>query len=137
MISTGEKNLGACDRSTCSIQHLTKIRIANGYRAAAGFFGSCIVLVILEWLACLLGILGAVLVAVKSPHAHWAWVLWFISNASWTIHGLNTGNYALALQQAAFLLTSAVGVWHWLLLPMFGRVLTGAAPQAIELPESA
>ena len=41
----------------------------------------------------------AVLVAVKSPHARWAWVLWLVSNASWTIYGLATANYALALQQ--------------------------------------
>ncbi|HNJ76606.1 MAG TPA: hypothetical protein PLE72_07550 [Azospira sp.] len=83
-----------------------------------------------EWSGCLLGILGAVLVAVKSPHARWAWVLWLVSNASWTIYGLATANYALALQQGAFMITSTIGLWHWLLQPALVRA--GAASEATE-----
>ena len=77
---------------------------------------------VFEWSGCLLGILGAVLVAVKSTHARWAWVFWLVSNASWTIYGLATENYALALQQGAFMITSAIGLWHWLLQPALMRV---------------
>ncbi len=80
-----------------------------------------------EWSGCLLGILGAVLVAVKSPHARWAWVLWLVSNASWTVYGLATRNYALALQQGAFMITSTIGVWHWLLQPALRRPQAASA----------
>lgn len=64
-----------------------------------------------------MGILGAVLVAVKSPHAHWAWVLWLVSNLSWTAYGLGTGQTSIALQQGAFSITSMIGLWHWVLHP--------------------
>lgn len=70
-----------------------------------------------EWMGCLLGILGALLVALKSAYAHWAWLFWLISNGCWTAFGLYTGNAALALQQGALMVTSAVGLWHWLILP--------------------
>lgn len=72
-----------------------------------------------EWLGCALGILGAVLVAVKSPHAHWAWVLWLVSNLSWTAYGLGSGQTSIALQQGAFSITSMIGLWHWVLRPRF------------------
>lgn len=70
-----------------------------------------------EWAGCALGILGAVLVAVKSPHARWAWVLWLVSNLSWTAYGLGTGQASIALQQGAFSITSMIGLWHWVLRP--------------------
>lgn len=68
---------------------------------------------VFEWSGCLLGIVGAVLMAVQSPKARWAFVLWLISNLCWTIYGLSSGNMALALQQGAFCITSAMGIWHW------------------------
>jgi len=72
---------------------------------------------VLEWAGCALGILGAVLVAVKSRHAHWAWGLWLVSNLSWTAYGLGTGQMSIALQQGAFSLTSLLGLWHWVVCP--------------------
>ena len=66
-----------------------------------------------------MGILGAVLVAVKSPHAHWAWVRWLVSSLSWTAYGLGTGQKSIALQQGAFSITSMIGLWHWVLRPRF------------------
>lgn len=82
-----------------------------------------------------MGILGAVLVAVKSPHAHWAWVLWLISNLSWTAYGLGVGQTSIALQQGAFSITSMIGLWHWVLRPRFapenaGTTEAAAAPVA-------
>lgn len=76
-----------------------------------------------EWMGCLLGILGALLVACKSAYAHWAWFLWLISNSCWTAFGLYTGNAALALQQGALMVTSTIGLWHWLLKPRLRRTL--------------
>lgn len=92
---------------------------------------------VFEWSGCLLGILGAVLVAVKSPHARWAWVFWLVSNASWTVYGLATENYALALQQGAFMITSAVGLWHWLLQPALQRAAAAPADALSEAPLAA
>lgn len=87
-------------------------------------------LAVFEWAGCALGILGAVLVAVKSPHAHWAWVLWLVSNLSWTAYGLGTGQTAIALQQGAFSITSMIGLWHWLLRPHLVRNAPATAATA-------
>jgi len=95
------------------------------------------VLSVFEWSGCLLGILGAVLVAVKSPHARWAWLLWLVSNASWTVYGLATANYALALQQGAFMITSAIGLWHWLLQPALQAAAAKNAAEAAEMAPAA
>mgnify|MGYP002378594170 CR=1 FL=1 len=74
-----------------------------------------------EWTGCLLGILGALLVALKSAHAHWAWLFWLVSNVCWTAFGLFTDNVALALQQGALMITSGIGLWHWLIKPRVFR----------------
>lgn len=70
-----------------------------------------------EWVGCALGVTGAVLVAVKSRHARWAWVMWLVSNLCWTAYGIGTGNLAITLQQGAFSVTSMIGLWHWVLRP--------------------
>lgn len=67
---------------------------------------------VFEWSGCVLGITGAMLVAVQSPQARWAFVLWLISNLSWTIYGWWHGNLALVLQQSAFCITSMLGIWN-------------------------
>lgn len=81
-----------------------------------------------EWAGCALGISGAVLVAIKSPHARWAWAMWLVSNLSWTVYGLATGNLALTLQQGAFSITSLIGLWHWVLSPWLESQRTRLAP---------
>lgn len=112
------------------------LRPASGYPAAAGFrIGWYVVvswLFFFEWAGCALGVLGAVLVAVKSPHAHWAWVLWLVSNLSWTAYGVGTGQASIALQQGAFSITSMLGLWHWLLRPSLARraAANGATAEA-------
>jgi hypothetical protein len=43
------------------------------------------------------------------------------------VYGLATRNYALALQQGAFMITSAIGLWHWLLQPALRRPQAASA----------
>lgn len=63
------------------------------------------------------GIVGALLLATKSRLAGWAWVLWLASNVGWISFGVVNGMWALALQHVVFSITSAIGVYTWLVAP--------------------
>lgn len=72
---------------------------------------------VLEYAAALLGVLGALLLAVKSRWSGLAFVLWLASNALWIAFGLQGAHWGVALQNAAFSITSVIGIWVWLLRP--------------------
>lgn len=74
---------------------------------------------LLEIASAVLGLSGALLLATKSRWAGWAFVLWLASNAGWMAFGAMTGHWALVGQHAGFSITSAIGVWTWLLQPMW------------------
>ncbi|MBS0414390.1 MAG: hypothetical protein JSR68_08455 [Proteobacteria bacterium] len=71
----------------------------------------------IEYAAALLGVLGALLLAVKSRWSGWAFVLWLGSNMLWVIFGARGAHWGLVLQNAAFTVTSLAGIWVWLVLP--------------------
>ena len=64
-----------------------------------------------------LGITGALLLALRSRWAGWAWVLWLASNLGWIAFGSFHGMWALVAQHAVFSITSAIGIHTWLWLP--------------------
>lgn len=70
-----------------------------------------------EYAAALLGVLGALLLAVKSRWSGWAFVLWLGSNMLWVIFGARGAHWGLVLQNLAFTITSWIGIYVWLLLP--------------------
>lgn len=72
---------------------------------------------LLELAAGGLGITGALLLATRSRWAGWAWVLWLASNFGWIAHGAAHGMWALVAQNAVFSITSAVGIFTWLIAP--------------------
>lgn len=74
-------------------------------------------LLLAEVASALLGVMGALLLATKSRWAPWAWVLWLASNAGWIAFGLAGGHWFLLAQNAVFAVTSAMGVWVWLVRP--------------------
>lgn len=71
----------------------------------------------IEYAAAVLGVLGALLLAVKSRWSGWAFVLWLASNALWIAFGLQGAHWGVALQNLAFTVTSCIGIWVWLLRP--------------------
>lgn len=69
---------------------------------------------LLEIVSAAAGVAGALLLAIKSRHAGWAWVLWLASNTGWVIYGATHSMWGLVAQNAAFFITSAIGVRTWL-----------------------
>lgn len=78
---------------------------------------------VLEIASAVLGLSGALLLATKSRWAGWAFVLWLGSNAGWMAFGALGGHWPLVAQHAGFAITSAIGVWTWLLRPVWSRLL--------------
>ena len=72
---------------------------------------------LLELASGALGITGALLLALRSRWAGWAWVLWLASNLGWIAFGSFHGMWALVAQHAVFSITSVIGIRTWLWLP--------------------
>lgn len=79
-------------------------------------------LIFLELVSAVLGLTGAVLLALKSRWAGWAWVVWLVSNVGWVAFGAAGGHWFLVAQNLGFAITAVMGIWTWLLGPwMDGR----------------
>jgi hypothetical protein len=78
---------------------------------------------LLQWLGCLTGVLGSCLLAWRSSWSGWGFVVYLVSNACWIAFGLLTHAPGLVVMQMAFTVTSAVGVWRWLVVPLQERLL--------------
>jgi len=72
----------------------------------------------LEIISAALGVCGALLLAVKSPYAGWAFVAYLISNIGWIVFGIAFEHWALVVQNIVFALTSLIGICIWLLKPV-------------------
>lgn len=72
---------------------------------------------LLQWSGCVTGILGSLLLAMKTSRSGWGFVAYLFSNCLWAAYGLQTGAPGLVAMQAAFTATSAFGVWRWLIHP--------------------
>lgn len=72
---------------------------------------------IAEWIGCLTGIIGSVMLAARHPKAAWAFVLYLVSSCSWIFYGAMTKAPGLITMQLVFVGTALVGIYNWLLLP--------------------
>lgn len=62
-------------------------------------------------------LLGSLLLAFKGRHAGWGWVLFACSNAGWIVFANGYGHWFFLLQQIGFSITSAIGIWRYLVKP--------------------
>lgn len=76
---------------------------------------------LLQWAGCLTGVLGAALLAARTRLSGWGFVAYLLSNCFWIAYALATAAPGLLVMQCAFMLTSLVGVWRWLLPPFRHR----------------
>lgn len=72
---------------------------------------------ILEWSGSILGIAGALLLALNLRISGWGWVLFLASNICWITFAMDRGLHGLLTMQAFFTCTSLIGCWKWLLAP--------------------
>lgn len=74
-------------------------------------------ILLLEWTGCITGVLGSFLLATNGRWSGYGFVLFLASNMAWIGYGMLTGAYGMITMQLAFTLTSALGVWRWLVQP--------------------
>lgn len=76
----------------------------------------------LEIVAAIFGVWGTVLLAMKGPRAGWGFVAYLVSNVAWLVFAWANGHWAMFAQTLAFMASSIVGVWIWLLKPALDAV---------------
>lgn len=70
-----------------------------------------------EIIGAVMGIAGALMLALKCRLAAWAWPIWVISNIAWIYYALATHAYFLLSQQVVFTIINLYGAWQWLYKP--------------------
>lgn len=70
---------------------------------------------ILQWLGCVTGAAGSLLLALKNRHSGYGFVLFLIANGFWVIYGIETHAPGLITNQMIFTITSMVGIYQWLI----------------------
>lgn len=74
-------------------------------------------LVVVEVIAAICGLLGSLLLALKGQSAPWGWMFFMLSNVGWLAFSYGFGHWFLLVQQIGFSITSAIGIWKWLIEP--------------------
>lgn len=69
----------------------------------------------LGWLAAIAGLIGTLLLAVKSRYSGWGFVCYLASNAGWIVFAVANDHASLLAQQIGFTITSCIGVYFWIL----------------------
>ena len=73
--------------------------------------------ILVEIFASACGLLGSLALALKGRHASWGWVLFAFSNVGWLVFGFGYGHWFFFIQQIGYSITSAIGIWNWLIKP--------------------
>lgn len=68
------------------------------------------ILLIIEWIAAILGMSGGILIVKKQWYGY---VIWLVSNSMWVALGIMLGMYGSALQFIMFNIICAYGVYEW------------------------
>lgn len=77
------------------------------------------------------GVIGSAVNSLKRFRCvHWAWPLYLGSNVSWIAYALLTGQKLLLAQTLCFSVTSAVGIWEWIISPRLTDSRRDATPDA-------
>jgi hypothetical protein len=71
---------------------------------------------LIQWIGCVLGVAGSFLLALRNRYSGWGFVAYLVSNAAWLAFGLFQQLPALVVQNLAFSVVSAFGVWRWLVV---------------------
>lgn len=69
----------------------------------------------LEWIGAALGLLGSALLAANTRLSGWGFVAYLMSNCCWIGFGLHHKAYGLLAMQIGYTVTSAFGVYRWML----------------------
>lgn len=71
----------------------------------------------LEWGSCVMGLLGALVLATNTRISRWGWLAFFLANLCSVGFAVGIERYGLMLQQLGFVATSLLGMARTGLLP--------------------
>lgn len=77
---------------------------------------------LIELLAAMAGLSGALLLALNGRRAGYGFALFTLSNFGWIAFAAMQGHWALLAQNVGFMATSLLGCWVWLVKPMLGSL---------------
>lgn len=77
--------------------------------------------ILVELFATACGLLGSLVLALKGDRANWGWVLFAMSNVGWLVFSFDHSHWFMFIQQIGFSITSAIGIWRWLIEPAIDR----------------
>lgn len=77
--------------------------------------------VMIEIIATACGLLGSLVLSLKGNRAAWGWLLFAMSNVGWLAFSFDHSHWFMFLQQIGFSITSAIGLWNWLIVPAIER----------------
>jgi len=72
--------------------------------------------IILEWLGCITGVIGAFLLALNNEWSGWGFVAFLLSNVFWIAFGVLKKTHGLITMQLVFTITSLLGVYRWMIV---------------------
>ncbi|ABE45663.1 hypothetical protein [Polaromonas sp. JS666] len=75
----------------------------------------------IEIFATACGLLGSLVLSLKGTRAAWGWLLFAMSNVGWLGFSFENGHWFMFIQQIGFSITSALGMWNWLIVPAIER----------------
>lgn len=88
---------------------------------------------LVELFAAACGLLGSLLLALKGRVAPWGWAFFALSNIGWIAFAYGHSHWFLLVQQIGFSITSAVGIWKWLIQPIFDGDQVGPEKALIDM----
>lgn len=89
----------------------------------------------IEYMAAACGIFGTLLLALNGKRAGWGFVAFLASNAGWITFAAMNGHMGLLVQHAIFSLTSAIGIFMWLVRPQLAAAGATAAQVLLVMAE--
>ncbi|MBI4082281.1 MAG: hypothetical protein HY423_06675 [Candidatus Lambdaproteobacteria bacterium] len=75
-----------------------------------------VLLPFLKGFGTVVGLAGAILIALHVPASGWGWPLVLASSSAWALVAYALGERSLLLLQLGFTVVNAIGVWRWLLV---------------------
>lgn len=85
----------------------------------------------IELFATACGLLGSLVLSLKGNRAAWGWLLFAMSNAGWLVFSFGHSHWFMFIQQIGFSITSAIGIWKWLIEPAIDRHYERIVKEAI------
>ena len=67
----------------------------------------------LQWMGCVTGVIGSLLLATRIKSSGWGFVLFLLSNFFWMGYGAKTNATGLIVMQSIFAITSMIGIYRW------------------------